>query len=56
MASSDVAVASSRKHGRVLDNSLSYDEIRQQCAQLPAGVLWEDRQFSGNAVCARPAC
>lgn len=56
MASSDVALASSRKNSRVSDGSLSYDEIRQQCAQLPAGALWEDRQFSGNAVRARPAC
>jgi hypothetical protein len=55
MASSDVGLAPSRKNGRVFDGSLSYDEIRQQCAQLPAGALWEDRQFSGNAVRARTA-
>ena len=27
---------------------LSYDEVRSECAALPAGQLWEDRRFYGD--------
>ena len=29
---------------------LSYDEVRSECAALPAGQLWEDRRFYGDQV------
>ena len=43
-------LSSSRKNAKVPEGALSYDEIRAECARLPPGALWEDRQFSGTSV------
>jgi len=45
-----VGLSPSRRNGKVAEGFLSYDEIQQAVSRLPAGALWEDRRFSGNAV------